>query len=159
MPYTGSHLVYTEVWIYHAAYQWNVTLRTTVFLSPIAQFPGPKLAAFTTSYQAYFDLVQGGLFFKHLEKLHEKYGKNSRKIDPTSLFLLTILSIAGPVVRINPHELHINDPAFIDELYAGNNKKRDKFKWQGRAVLREYSVHAEARSTTDQCSSGLTGSH
>jgi hypothetical protein len=114
-----------------------------VFLSPIAQFPGPKLAAFTTGYQAYFDIVQNGQFFKHLNRLHDEYGKDSRVINLTWLFLLTIPSIAGPVVRINPHELHINDPAFIDELYAGSNKKRDKFKWQGRAVLREYRVIAK----------------
>lgn len=138
MPYTGSHLVYTEVCICHAVYKQYLTLRITVFLSPIAQFPGPKLAAFTTGYQAYFDIVQKGQFFKHLNKLHDKYGKDRRMTNLAWLFLLMIPSITGPVVRINPHELHINDPAFIDELYAGSNKKRDKFKWQGRAVLREY---------------------
>ena len=130
-----------------------------MFLSPIAHFPGPKLAAFTTSYQAYFDLVQGGQFFKHLEKLHEKYGKRSSNVNQALIPLLTLPSTAGPVVRINPHELHINDPAFIDELYAGNNKKRDKFKWQGRAVLRKCFGNADARSKTDRSSSGLIGCH
>lgn len=32
----------------------------------------------------------------------------------------------GPVVRINPEELHFNDIAFVDEIYAGRGRKRDK---------------------------------
>ena len=101
------------------------------------------MAAFTTGYQAYYDVVQNGQFFKKLDKLHEKYGMSSQYSVLIYALLLTRPSITGPVVRINPHELHINDPAFIDELYAGSNKKRDKTKWQGRAVLREYHAAAE----------------
>lgn len=35
-------------------------------------------------------------------------------------------SVLGPVVRINPEELHFNDVAFIDEIYALGGRKRDK---------------------------------
>lgn len=29
-------------------------------------------------------------------------------------------------MRINPEELHCNDPAFVDEIYAVGGRKRDK---------------------------------
>lgn len=41
------------------------------------------------------------------------------KLKPSIIF-------AGPVVRINPEELHFNDIAFADEIYAGKGRKRDK---------------------------------
>ncbi|KAL9122679.1 MAG: hypothetical protein Q9187_000765 [Circinaria calcarea] len=85
-----------------------------VYFSPLARFPGPKLAAFTTLYQAYYDIWLHGQYFKQIDQLHQQY---------------------GGIVRINPHELHVNDPSFIDELYAGSAKKRDKYKWAGRSVL------------------------
>ncbi|KAJ6151045.1 hypothetical protein N7470_007639 [Penicillium chermesinum] len=76
--------------------------------SPLARFPGPRLAAATRLYETYFQMVKGGTFTWHIESLHEIY---------------------GPIVRITPWELHIKDPNFYDTLYAGPGKHRNKDPW------------------------------
>lgn len=46
-----------------------------LYLSPIASFPGPKLAAATEWYEFYYQLVKGGQWGHAVEKMHEKYGE------------------------------------------------------------------------------------
>ena len=43
-------------------------------LSPIAHFPGPKLAALTLWYEFYFDVVKRGSYVWKIQKMHETYG-------------------------------------------------------------------------------------
>lgn len=44
-----------------------------LLLHPLAKFPGPKLAALTSWYEAFYD-VTGGRFPDVLTELHEIYG-------------------------------------------------------------------------------------
>jgi hypothetical protein len=45
-----------------------------LFFSPVARFPGPKIAALTQWYETYYDVYLDGKFLLHLEQLHEIYG-------------------------------------------------------------------------------------
>ncbi|KAK3897323.1 trichodiene oxygenase [Staphylotrichum tortipilum] len=78
-----------------------------LYLHPLAKFPGPKLAALTRLYEAYYDVILDGQYTFKIEKLHKKY---------------------GPVVRISPYELHVGDPAFFEKLYTREGRW-DKYAW------------------------------
>ncbi|OAA74841.1 Cytochrome P450 [Akanthomyces lecanii RCEF 1005] len=64
-------------------------------LHPLARVPGPILAAATGAYEAYFQLVKdgGGRYWIEVDRLHDIY---------------------GPIVRINPWEVHIKDSNWND---------------------------------------------
>ncbi|KAH6607012.1 cytochrome p450 [Trichoderma cornu-damae] len=49
----------------------------------------------------------------------------------------------GPVVRINPHELHCNDPKFLDTLYPSGVKNREK----AMTFTRDHQLHRKRRAT------------
>ncbi|KAK7538458.1 cytochrome P450 [Phyllosticta citribraziliensis] len=70
-------------------------------LHPLAVIPGPKRAAVSTLYEKWHNAVRRGRYFLIWEQMHEDY---------------------GPVVRINPNEVHIRDPDYFDVLFSHNMK-------------------------------------
>jgi hypothetical protein len=103
-----------------------------LFLSPISHFPGPRLAALTFWYEGYHDVIRDGRYTWKIKELHEKYGKLLIASDgsPKDPFLTG--SSLGPIVRINPCELHINDADFYHVLYSGASRRTDKWLWSAK---------------------------
>lgn len=64
---------------------------------PLRTFPGPKIAALTSWYVAYWETIRDGMLAKELEHLHQIY---------------------GPVVRVAPNELHFSTPQAYFSIYS-----------------------------------------
>lgn len=47
-----------------------------LYFHPLSNFPGPKLAAISSAYEFYFNVIKRGTFIWELERLHEIYGKS-----------------------------------------------------------------------------------
>ncbi|ERF69870.1 hypothetical protein EPUS_05412 [Endocarpon pusillum Z07020] len=94
-----------------------------LFLHPLAKFPGPRLAAITRYYEAYYDLWKGGMYIFKIKEMHDKY---------------------GPIVRISPYELHINDHDFYEKLY-GHDGRFNKDEFAVKPLNAPFSAHG----TTD----------
>ncbi len=45
-----------------------------LYWSPLARFPGPRLAAISFAYEFYFDVWRPGMFIWEIERLHQVYG-------------------------------------------------------------------------------------
>lgn len=54
---------------------WGAIYR--IYLSPLAKFPGPKLAALTLWYEFYYDVIKRGKFTWEIQRMHQKYGKSA----------------------------------------------------------------------------------
>lgn len=98
MAYTTNGIAVVVVLCY------TITLLTyRLVFSPLAKFPGPKIAAASGWYEFYHDCWRNGKYIFEIERLHKIY---------------------GPIVRINPWELSIHDPEFYKELYVSGSVRR-----------------------------------
>ncbi|KAI0387436.1 cytochrome P450 [Hypomontagnella monticulosa] len=84
-----SYTIYSAIW--------------RLYLSPIAHFPGPRIAALTHLYEIYYNNWLGGKYIWKINDLHKQY---------------------GPIVRISPSDLHVGDPEFYDILYPSTTSGR-----------------------------------
>lgn len=46
-----------------------------LYFHPLASFPGPKLAAISRWYEAYYDVIQGGQYTPKIVQLHKQFGE------------------------------------------------------------------------------------
>ncbi|KAF7509483.1 hypothetical protein GJ744_008046 [Endocarpon pusillum] len=97
----GSTVTVQAAWLVITIVIINVLYRCLyrIYLSPLAAIPGPKTAALTGAYEQYYDLIEKARFPWKIEQLHKKY---------------------GPIVRIRPNEVHINDPAYGETHFSSS---------------------------------------
>lgn len=98
-----------------------------LFLHPLARFPGPKYAAISRWHEFYFDVVKNGRFTFAIEDWHKQYGAyDLHNIQHPS----STDAVSGPIIRIAPDEIHIQDSQFYDTIYtkAGRVDKYDYMK-------------------------------
>lgn len=46
-----------------------------LYLHPLAKFPGPRIAALTSWYEGYYEVVKNGQYSRKISKLHDEYGQ------------------------------------------------------------------------------------
>jgi cytochrome P450 len=76
-----------------------------IYFGPLSKFPGSKLAVATYWHETFYDVFKGHQYIWKIREMHNQY---------------------GPIIRTNPHDIHIQDPDFFDELYG---LKLDKWQW------------------------------
>ena len=69
-----------------------------LLLHPLANFPGPRLAALTRYYEAYYDVVQNGQYTFKIAELHRKY----RTMADLSVLDCTLTSTSRPNCQNKP---------------------------------------------------------
>lgn len=90
--------IYLAYWTSRAIYR--------IFFHPLSRYPGSKVAAASAAwYEWYWNFHQPGQLLFEIERLHQKH---------------------GPVIRIGPDDLHINDPeVFQDVTKVGSKFVKD----------------------------------
>ena len=111
--FKGRILLFVELYTIWYIVYWTAQILYRLTFHPLAKYPGPFLCRIGYFYQMYYEAILNGKMLERLPMLHEKYGK--------SRFLRTLSHrfqsncVLGPVVRINPHEVHIKDPIVFHE--------------------------------------------
>lgn len=75
-----------------------------LFYHPLANYPGPRIAAISNAFYAY--IWMGGRYPFEIEKLHNQY---------------------GPVVRIAPNELSFSTTQSFNDIYSHSGKDHQAF--------------------------------
>lgn len=111
---------------------WTIFYR--LFLHPLAKVPGPILSRIGTWYEMYFEVWKKGQYPFKIKRLHEQY---------------------GPIIRPVPDEVHINDPDFLDTIYALRNRnnptQRGLLVDQSVGGAEDFHLHKMRRDALNPC--------
>jgi len=85
------------------------------------------LKAITYLPEIYHDVIRGGKFFLAIDEMHKRYGEYSQHNRVTSHYQGSLLTpLTGPIVRINPDEVHLDDPDMLDTIFPGAGRRTNK---------------------------------
>ena len=76
-----------------------------LFFHPLKHIPGPTLAGATYLYEWYHDIYVSGQYTFKLKELHRRH---------------------GPIIRVNPDQVHIDDADYFDEILNQSNGRTNK---------------------------------
>ncbi|KAL4792785.1 cytochrome P450 [Aspergillus venezuelensis] len=84
-----------------------------LYFHPISHIPGPRLVALSWWYKFHYDFILGGKYVFKIQELHEQY---------------------GPIIRVTPDEIYVNDVGLLDQIYTPAMVPRDKCAYQLRSL-------------------------
>ncbi|KAF9077831.1 cytochrome P450 [Rhodocollybia butyracea] len=98
--------MYYLIFLYFSFSSLLVLALYRLFFHPLCKYPGPILAALTSWYEAYPNIVKGGGLVAELERLHKLH---------------------GPVIRVGPNTLHFNYRQAYHDIYThGSTLVKDR---------------------------------
>ncbi|RDW58578.1 cytochrome P450 [Aspergillus mulundensis] len=78
-----------------------------LWLSAVSGFPGAFWPKVTFLYEFYYDWVHHGQYYRRIHEMHRQY---------------------GPIIRVSPVEIHVEDPLFYHEMFVpANVRKADAY--------------------------------
>ncbi|KAF7164597.1 hypothetical protein CNMCM5623_009054 [Aspergillus felis] len=95
-----------------------------LYFHPLRYIPGSRLAAMTSWFEFYYDVWGSGIYLLKIKEMHETY---------------------GPIIRVNPNEIHIADPSFYHQIYTSGTRKVNK----DPSTVAGFSVPNSVAATVD----------
>lgn len=91
-----------------------------------AHIPGPLLAKLTFLYGWYYDLYLGGQYAFKIKELHQIYGISTSNSPNKKFMSYPLTPDPGPIIRIDPDIVHIDDPDYFEALHNQKNGRHVK---------------------------------
>ncbi|KAF8863598.1 cytochrome P450 [Acephala macrosclerotiorum] len=105
-----------------------------LYFSPISKFSGSKLTVATLWYEFYYEAIKREQFTFQIQEWHKQY---------------------GPIIRINPYEIHIDDPNFYHLVFSNSGIRGKRAFCIGRFGNPNTALGAVAHDVHRMCRQAL----
>ncbi|KAF7917662.1 uncharacterized protein EAE98_010078 [Botrytis deweyae] len=128
-----------------------------LYFSPLAKFPGPKLAAASLCKRKFLEEEKDCLIVVSLQEMRYEFYYDVWRDGQFTFKIRELHKVYGPIIRISPHQLHVYDPAFYEELYSQHKVRHkyayflDRFQLPGSAFGSvDHKLHRERRAALNK---------